>query len=82
VQPVENGISRRTSELQTVTLAAHRASQRSPVPAGLSTFLFSDIVASTRRWEGDPDAMAVDLAVASSEMVYGVIAGERRGVVM
>jgi predicted ATPase/class 3 adenylate cyclase len=29
---------------------------------GAITFLFSDIVASTRRWEGDPDAMAVDLA--------------------
>lgn len=32
------------------------------MPTGLTTFLFSDIVASTRRWEGDPDAMAVDLA--------------------
>ena len=27
-----------------------------------STFLFSDIEASTRRWENDPDAMAADLA--------------------
>jgi class 3 adenylate cyclase len=27
-----------------------------------AVFLFTDIEASTRRWEGDQDAMAVDLA--------------------
>ena len=31
--------------------------------AGLTTFLFSDIESSTRRWEKDPDGMAADLAV-------------------
>jgi predicted ATPase/class 3 adenylate cyclase len=31
--------------------------------AGLTTFLFSDIESSTRRWENDPDGMAVDLAL-------------------
>src|SRR5919205_3779352 len=31
--------------------------------AGLTTFLFSDIESSTRRWENDPVGMAVDLAL-------------------
>jgi predicted ATPase/class 3 adenylate cyclase len=31
--------------------------------AGLTTFLFSDIESSTRRWEKDSDGMAADLAV-------------------
>jgi class 3 adenylate cyclase len=31
--------------------------------AGLTTFLFSDIESSTRRWENDPDGMAADLAL-------------------
>jgi predicted ATPase/class 3 adenylate cyclase len=59
---VDNDISRHTPELHTATLAARRGSKRSPMSAGPTTFLFSDIVASTRRWEGDPDAMTVDLA--------------------
>lgn len=31
--------------------------------ARLTTFLFSDIESSTRRWENDPDGMAADLAL-------------------
>ncbi|HKS53454.1 MAG TPA: tetratricopeptide repeat protein [Pseudonocardiaceae bacterium] len=58
---MDNGILRHSPELHTATLAARRGSRRSSV-AGPTTFLFSDIVASTQRWEGDPDAMAVDLA--------------------
>jgi predicted ATPase/DNA-binding SARP family transcriptional activator len=49
-------------ELDTPGLAARRAPKQSQVSVGPTTFLFSDIVASTRRWEGDPEAMTVDLA--------------------
>lgn len=31
-------------------------------PAVMAAFLFTDIVASTRRWQGDPNAMGADLA--------------------
>ena len=32
-------------------------------PVGTVTFLFTDVEVSTRRWETDPDAMRVELAV-------------------
>ncbi|MDQ4104313.1 MAG: winged helix-turn-helix domain-containing protein [Actinomycetota bacterium] len=59
---LENAILRHAPELDTPGLAARRATKQSQVSLGPTTFLFSDIVASTRRWEGDPEAMAVDLA--------------------
>ncbi|MDT5334074.1 MAG: hypothetical protein QOF31_5371, partial [Mycobacterium sp.] len=31
------------------------------VPAGVVTFLFTDIEGSTRRWEADPDVIQVAL---------------------
>jgi predicted ATPase/class 3 adenylate cyclase len=62
VDPVENAILRHVPQLETSTAAARCVPQRSPVAAGPTMFLFSDIVASTQRWEGDPEAMTVDLA--------------------
>lgn len=61
-EPVENAILRHTPQLETSSAAARCVPQRSPVAAGPTMFLFSDIVASTQRWEGDPEAMTVDLA--------------------
>jgi predicted ATPase/class 3 adenylate cyclase len=59
---VENAILHHAPELERSRLAARCAPQPSPVAAEPTTFLFSDIVASTQRWEGDSDAMTVDLA--------------------
>ncbi|MGH3785173.1 MAG: AfsR/SARP family transcriptional regulator [Pseudonocardiaceae bacterium] len=59
---LESAILRHAPELDTPGLATRRASKLSQVSVGPTTFLFSDIVASTRRWEGDPEAMTVDLA--------------------
>lgn len=59
---LENAILRHAPELDTPGLAARRAPKQSQVSVVPTTFLFSDIVASTRRWEGDPEAMTVDLA--------------------
>ena len=59
---MENAILRHTPQLETSSAAARCVPQRSPVAAGPTMFLFSDIVASTQRWEGDPEAMTVDLA--------------------
>ncbi|MGH3521716.1 MAG: hypothetical protein ACRDU4_02545, partial [Mycobacterium sp.] len=62
-RPVENAIRRHPLELQTPRLVAARyAPKPSPVSGKPTTFLFSDIVASTQRWESDPEAMTVDLA--------------------
>lgn len=62
VQPVDNVSQRYTSQRQTSTPAASCAPKPLSAPGAPITLLFSDIVASTRRWEGDPDAMTVDLA--------------------
>lgn len=59
---LENAVLRHAPELDTPGLAARRAPTQPQVSAGPTTFLFSDIVASTRRWEGDPEAMTGDLA--------------------
>ncbi len=42
--------------------AAGSAPDGSSAAHGIRAFLFTDIEASTRRWEGDQDAMAADLA--------------------
>ncbi len=62
VARLENAILRQAPELQAPGLAARCAATPSRVSMGPTTFLFSDIEASTRRWEGDPEAMTVDLA--------------------
>lgn len=59
VARLENAILRHAPELETPARCAPKPSQ---MPVGPTTFLFSDIVASTQRWEGDPEAMTVDLA--------------------
>jgi predicted ATPase/DNA-binding SARP family transcriptional activator len=59
---LENAILRQAPELQAPGLAARCAPTSSQVSVGPITFLFSDIEASTRRWEGDPEAMTEDLA--------------------
>jgi class 3 adenylate cyclase len=59
---LENAILRHAKELDEPELVARRAPKQSQVSLAPTTFLFSDIVASTRRWEGDPEAMTVDLA--------------------
>ena len=41
---------------------ARRTLDSLQVSEGQTTFLFTDIVASTQRWEGDPETMTVDLA--------------------
>jgi predicted ATPase/DNA-binding SARP family transcriptional activator len=62
VARLENAILRQAPELQAPGLAARCAPTPSRMSVGPTTFLFSDIEASTRRWEGDPEAMTVDLA--------------------
>ncbi|HEX5347939.1 MAG TPA: BTAD domain-containing putative transcriptional regulator [Pseudonocardiaceae bacterium] len=62
VARLENAILRQAPELQAPQLAARCARRPSPGSGEPTTFLFSDIEASTRRWEGDPEAMTVDLA--------------------
>ena len=62
VARLENAILRQAPELQAPQLAARCAPRPSPGSGEPTTFLFSDIEASTRRWEGDPEAMTVDLA--------------------
>ena len=62
VTRLENAILRQAPELQAPGLAARCAPTPSRMSVGPTTFLFSDIEASTRRWEGDPEAMTVDLA--------------------
>src|SRR5438270_7854505 len=59
---LENAILRHVPELDMPGVAASYTSQPPQLPVRPTTFLFSDIVASTRRWEGDPEAMTVDLA--------------------
>ncbi|MDT7713359.1 MAG: hypothetical protein QOG46_2117, partial [Pseudonocardiales bacterium] len=59
---LENAILRHAPELDTPGLAARPAPKQSQVSVGPTTFLFSDIVASTRRWEDDPKSMTGDLA--------------------
>ncbi len=59
---LENAILRHAPELETPGLAARGAPKPSQASVGPTTFFFSDIVASTQRWEGDPEAMTVDLA--------------------
>ncbi|MDQ3900585.1 MAG: hypothetical protein M3319_09105, partial [Actinomycetota bacterium] len=59
---MENAMLHNGPEREMSRVAGRCAAQPSAVAGGSITFLFSDIVASTRRWEGDPDAMAVDLA--------------------
>ncbi|MGB8501527.1 adenylate/guanylate cyclase domain-containing protein, partial [Mycobacterium sp.] len=44
----------------------------SAVPAGVVTFLFTDVEGSTRRWEADADAMRAALA-AHDEVLLGAI---------
>jgi predicted ATPase/class 3 adenylate cyclase len=46
------------------------------LPTGTVTFLFTDIEASTPRWETDAEAMAVDLA-AHDEVLRAAIGGHR-----
>jgi predicted ATPase/DNA-binding SARP family transcriptional activator len=62
VARLENAILRQAPELQAPGLVARCAPTPSRMSVGPTTFLFSDIEASTRRWEGDPEAMTVDLA--------------------
>ncbi|MGH3527199.1 MAG: AfsR/SARP family transcriptional regulator [Pseudonocardiaceae bacterium] len=62
VASLENAILRQAPELQASRPAARCAPTPSRVSGKPTTFLFSDIEASTRRWEGDPEAMTVDLA--------------------
>jgi DNA-binding SARP family transcriptional activator len=55
-------LARLEREILRHTLAAEVDSERPLRPGGPVTFLFTDIEASTRRWQEQPDRMAVDLA--------------------
>jgi predicted ATPase/DNA-binding SARP family transcriptional activator len=60
LRQLEQQILEQSSELdRPVTVAMAAAA---PVLTDTFAFLFTDIEASTRRWEGDQDAMATDLA--------------------
>lgn len=58
---------------------ANRYSSHVSLPAGVVTFVFSDIEGSTRLWESDPDGMAVSLA-GHDEIVRDIV-GSHRGTV-
>jgi predicted ATPase/DNA-binding SARP family transcriptional activator len=56
LRELETAIIRQDPSLEWVTIAA-----KPPLPTGPLTFLFSDLVGSTRLWEHDPDAMTLAL---------------------
>jgi class 3 adenylate cyclase len=51
------------------------ADQPAP-PSGTVTFLFTDVVGSTQRWEREPDEMAKVMA-RHDELVAGLVSGRR-----
>ncbi|MGH9035229.1 MAG: BTAD domain-containing putative transcriptional regulator, partial [Acidimicrobiia bacterium] len=62
VARLEGAILRHAPELEAPGRGGPPVPASPEVPADTMTFLFSDIEASTRRWEGDPEAMKADLA--------------------
>lgn len=62
-RPMGNTTLPYASELQTPRLAARCRPNPTPASRRPTTFLFGDLVTSTQRWEGGPEAMTVDLAL-------------------
>jgi predicted ATPase/class 3 adenylate cyclase len=62
VARLEGAILRHAPELEAPGRGGPSVPATPEAPADTMTFLFSDIEASTRRWEGDPEAMKADLA--------------------
>lgn len=65
LRDLEAGILQHRPELLLATEERAVAHPAAPAPRGFGdtvAFLFTDIESSTRRWEGDHDAMATDLA--------------------
>ncbi|MGH8991825.1 MAG: BTAD domain-containing putative transcriptional regulator [Acidimicrobiia bacterium] len=69
---LEEQILRQAPELAAPAIPAGRPARRT---ADIVVFLFTDIEASTRRWEGDQEAMAGDLARHDGLLLDAIEAG-------